>query len=173
MYRYRIWIFVTERRKLIILVIGSFASWILLPCCLQNCEQQTLKFVPKIWSVSSLKFLQWVISLQRLQANFGWKQVTKVQWEKIAKAKCNLVSQAAATWQDMANRGKRVHFCNDGEEWDEPEEAYEVYEVYDYITCVISKMVGGLRRKKKLCRGREQMGEVDGTVRPQAAAVRN
>ena len=73
----------------------------------------------------------------------------------------------------MANRGKRVHFCNDGEEGDEPEEAYEVYEVYDYITCVISKMVGGLRRKKKLCRGREQMGEVDGTVRPQAAAVRN
>ena len=93
--------------------------------------------------------------------------------KKIAKAKCNLVSQAAATWQDMANRGKRVHFCNDGEEGDEPEEAYEVYEVYDYITCVISKMVGGLRRKKKLCRGREQMGEVDGTVRPQAAAVRN
>ena len=75
--------------------------------------------------------------------------------------------------QGMANRGKRVHFCNDGGEGeDEPEEAYEVYEVYDYITCVISKMVGGLRRKKKLCRGREQMVEMGGTVRPHAAALR-
>ena len=74
--------------------------------------------------------------------------------------------------EGMANRGKRVHFCNDGGEEDELEEAYEVYEVYDYITCVISKMVGGLRRKRKLCRGREQMVEVDGTVRPHAAAVR-
>ena len=71
----------------------------------------------------------------------------------------------------MANRGKRVHFCND-DEGDEPEEAYEVYEVYDYITCVISKMVGGLRRKKKLCREREQMVVVEGTVRPHVAAVR-
>ena len=79
----------------------------------------------------------------------------------------------ACSREGMANRGKRVHFSNDGGEGDEPEEAYEVYEVYDYITCVISKMVGGLRRKKKLCRGREEMVEVDGTVtRPHAAAVR-
>ena len=68
--------------------------------------------------------------------------------------------------QGMANRGKRVHFCNDGGEGeDEPEEAYEVYEVYDYITCVISKMVGGLMRKRKSCNGKERLG----TPRPQAS----
>ena len=68
----------------------------------------------------------------------------------------------------MANRGKRVHFSNDGGEGDELEEAYEVYEVYDYITCVISKMVGGLRRKKKLCR--ENLDERE--TRANAAAAR-
>ena len=87
------------------------------------------------------------------------------------------VGQETDCRQVMAGgANKRVHFGGDLGEGDddyELEEAYEVYEVYDYITCVISKMVGGLRRKKKLCRGREEMVEVDGTVtRPHAAAVR-
>ena len=79
------------------------------------------------------------------------------------------VDQETDCRQDMAGgANKRVHFGGDLGEGDddyELEEAYEVYEVYDYITCVISKMVGGLRRKRKSCNGKERLG----TPRPQAS----
>ena len=87
--------------------------------------------------------------------------------------KCNqavkAVGQETDCRQVMAGgSNKRVYFGGDLGEGDddyELEEAYEVYEVYDYITCVISKMVGGLRRKRKSCNGKERLG----TPRPQAS----
>ena len=107
------------------------------------------------------------------------EQVTKVhrKWRppssRNCDEKCNqavkAVDQETDCRQDMAGgANKRVHFVGDLGEGDddyELEEAYEVYEVYDYITCVISKMVGGLRRKRKSCNGKERLG----TPRPQAS----